>query len=158
MQKKKSKSENTDNDVKSDAVAAVAAQPPVSETPESEAEESRRGMIGSAFVVGLMTLISRLTGLWRFRVMGQFFGASGVADAFNFAFIFPNLTRRLFGEGLMTSAFVPVFSDRLAKDQKNEANRTASVLLIRLSYWLSFICLACIGLSFITRTFLAAAL
>src|SRR5947208_121877 len=66
-------------------------------------QDSGHALLGSAFVVGVMTLISRLTGLWRFRVMAEFFGASGVADAFNFAFIFPNLTRRLFGEGLLTS-------------------------------------------------------
>src|SRR5579862_4589758 len=110
-------------------------------------QDSHQAMLGSAAVVSVMTLISRLTGLWRFRVMGQFFGASGVADAFNFAFIFPNLTRRLFGEGLLTSVFVPVFSDRLAKGQKEAANRTASILLIRLSYWLSFGCIAIIGIS-----------
>jgi len=70
-----------------------------------------------------------------------------VADAFNMAFIFPNLTRRLFGEGLLTSVFVPVFSDRLAKGQREAANRTASVLLIRLSYWLSIGCVVCIAAS-----------
>jgi len=115
-------------------------------------------MIGSAFVVGLMTLISRLTGLWRFRVMGQFFGASQVADAFNFAFIFPNLTRRLFGEGLLTSVFVPVFSDRLAKGQKDAANRTASILLIRLFYWLSIACVACVAVSMGIRIALGSTL
>jgi putative peptidoglycan lipid II flippase len=105
-------------------------------------EDSQRGLIRNAGTVGIWTIASRILGLYRFRLMASLFGATGVADAFNFAFIFPNLTRRLFGEGLLTSAFVPVFSDRLAKGQKDEANRTASVLLCRLFYWLS---LGCVG-------------
>jgi len=53
---------------------------------------------------------------------GRIFGASGVADAFNFAFVFPNLTRKLFGEGLLTSAFVPV-SPAAGQEEKDAANR-----------------------------------
>lgn len=110
-------------------------------------DHAQRQMIRSAGVVGIMTILSRVLGLVRFRLMAHFFGATGVADAFNFAFIFPNLTRRLFGEGLLTSAFVPVFSDRLAKDQKHAANKTASVLLLRLAYWLSLGCVVFILLA-----------
>ena len=154
MQKKKVRPEALEET----AAGEVEAQPPISETPESNLEETHQTMMGSALVVGAMTLLSRLTGLWRFRVMGHFFGASGVADAFNFAFIFPNLTRRLFGEGLLTSVFVPVFSERLAKGDKEAACRSASVLLIRLFYWLSLACVALVGASFVTRTFLAGPL
>ncbi len=144
--------ENTKN------VSDASKNPSAGGAGEHDPQDSGRSMIGSAFVVGLMTIISRLSGLWRFRVMGQFFGASRVADAFNFAFIFPNLTRRLFGEGLLTSVFVPVFSDRLAKGEKDAANRTASVLLIRLFYWLSLGCIACVGVSMGIRFGLASAL
>ena len=143
------------NDPEDIAASSPPAHPPVVATGTDEPEDSGHAMLGSAFVVGLMTIVSRLTGLWRFRVMGSFFGASGVADAFNFAFIFPNLTRRLFGEGLLTSVFVPVFSDRLAKGEKDAANRTASVLLIRLTYFLSFICVAIVAVSMLVRLTLA---
>ena len=90
--------------------------------------------------------------------MAEVFGASGVADAFNFAFIFPNLTRRLFGEGLLTSVFVPVFSGKLAKGEKEAANRTASVLLVRLSYWLSLGCVTMVAVSMCLRSFFAGPL
>ena len=120
--------------------------PPASPAPPS-GEDHQRGLIRNAGTVGIWTIASRVLGLYRFRLMAQIFGATGVADAFNFAFVFPNLTRRLFGEGLLTSAFVPVFSDRLAKGQKDEANRTASVLLCRLFYWLSLGCIAVIALA-----------
>ena len=113
--------------------------------------QQHRGVIRAAGIIGLMTILSRVLGLWRFRLMAGIFGASAVADAFNFAFVFPNLTRRLFGEGAMTSAFVPVFSDRLAKDQHEAASRTGSVLLCKLSYWLSLACIAAMALSAVLR-------
>ena len=118
------------------------------ETPEEGSHAAgHRKLLGAAALVGFMTVLSRILGLWRFRLLGGIFGASEVADAFNFAFIFPNLTRRLFGEGAMTSAFVPVFSDRLAKNQHDAANKTGSVLICQLSWWLTAGCVAMILLA-----------
>ena len=119
-----------------------------------EAEEHSHHLISAACVVSFMTILSRVLGLWRFRLMAGIFGATGVADAFNFAFIFPNLTRRLFGEGALTSAFVPVFSDRLARGDKESASRTGSVLLCRLGTWLTLGCLALMAAAHIARIIL----
>jgi putative peptidoglycan lipid II flippase len=119
--------------------------------PDDGAAGHSRKLLGAAALVGFMTVLSRILGLWRFRLLGGIFGASDVADAFNFAFIFPNLTRRLFGEGAMTSAFVPVFSDRLAKNQHEAANKTGSVLICRLTWWLTLGCVAIIALAGVVR-------
>ncbi len=122
--------------------AAPTPPPPAAAGEASETAGENHGMLRAAGIVGCMTIFSRVLGLWRFRIMAAIFGATGVADAFNFAFVFPNLTRRLFGEGAMTSAFVPVFSDRIAKKDLDGASATASVLLCRLTYWLSLGCIA----------------
>jgi len=108
-------------------------------------------MVRNAGAVGFWTLLSRVLGLVRFRLLAHYFGASFVADAFNFAFVFPNLTRRLFGEGFASNIFVPIFSSQLAKDQADAANRTASLVLVRLFYWLSFGCIALIGIAAVIR-------
>ncbi|HEY3325476.1 MAG TPA: murein biosynthesis integral membrane protein MurJ [Planctomycetota bacterium] len=113
----------------------------------SDQPQDQQSVIENAGTVGFWTIASRVLGLYRFRLMAQIFGATGVADAFNFAFVFPNLTRRLFGEGALSSAFVPVFSGQLAKGEKEAANRTASVLLCRLFYWLSLGCIVVIALA-----------
>ena len=42
-----------------------------------------------------------------------------IGEAFILAFTFPNLFRRMFGEGTMTSAFVPIFSEK-SKMNSNE--------------------------------------
>src|SRR5476651_1604590 len=117
------------------------------ENPPPDAHQERNdGLLRSASVVAVMTILSRVLGLWRFRILARMFGATYVADAFNFAFIAPNLTRRLFGEGALTSAFVPVFSEQVAKKQLDAASRTGSVLIIKVAQWLSLGCLVMIGI------------
>jgi len=140
---------------------AKPPQPPPTPPPSQPGQlaapapaEGEGSVVSNAWTVGAWTVASRLLGLYRFRLMAAIFGASGVADAFNFAFVFPNLTRRLFGEGLLTSAFVPVFSSRLAKNEKDAANRTASVLLCRLAFWLTAGCVLVMVLAGVARVVL----
>ena len=65
------------------------------------------------------TALSRILGFVRDILMGYFLGSSHAADAFFAAFKFPNIFRRIFGEGAFNSAFVPLFSKELtAKGQK----------------------------------------
>ncbi|MDD2237267.1 MAG: murein biosynthesis integral membrane protein MurJ [Kiritimatiellae bacterium] len=66
-------------------------------------------VIRSAGVVGSFTTLSRALGLVRDVVMAGFFGTSLSMSAFVVAFTIPNLFRRLFGEGALSAAFVPVF-------------------------------------------------
>jgi putative peptidoglycan lipid II flippase len=54
--------------------------------------------------VGGLTLLSRILGFVRDILFAELFGSGMVADAFNVAFRFPNLFRRLFGEGAFNSA------------------------------------------------------
>lgn len=48
-------------------------------------------------------------------VIGYFFGTSVLASAFVIAFTIPNLFRRLFGEGALSAAFIPVFIETRKK-------------------------------------------
>ena len=106
-------------------------------TTEADGKTDGRQMVRAAGVVSFMTIISRILGLWRDRLMAAAFGASWVNDAFQIAFLLPNITRRLFGEGALASAFVPVFSERIATNRKEAAFRTASVLISRLAVGLT---------------------
>ena len=63
--------------------------------------------------VGGLTLVSRIFGFVRDALMAAVLGISPVSDAFNAAFRFPNLFRRLFAEGAFNTAFVPMFSGAL---------------------------------------------
>src|SRR5246127_2543784 len=65
--------------------------------------------------------MSRVTGLLRESIMARLFGAGLIYDAFMLGFRIPNLTRDLFAEGALSSAFVPTFSRYLTTKGKKEA-------------------------------------
>ncbi|HVZ05954.1 murein biosynthesis integral membrane protein MurJ [Hyphomicrobium sp.] len=87
--------------------------------------------------VGGLTLLSRVFGFVRDILIAATLGSGWVADAFVVAFRFPNLFRRLFGEGAFNSAFVPIFAKKM-EGEGHEAARTfaeeamAGLLLILL--------------------------
>jgi len=93
-------------------------------------------VIRSTRVVGGFTLLSRALGMLRDIVIGYFFGTSLVASAFFVAFTIPNLFRRLFGEGALSAAFIPVFietrtrqGERAAWDMASKVVTMATALL-----------------------------
>lgn len=58
-----------------------------------------------------VTLVSRLAGMVRDVVIGRIFGNTAVGSAFLAAFQIPNLFRRLFGEGALSAAFIPMYTE-----------------------------------------------
>ena len=86
------------------------------------------GLIRSSMIYSGLTLISRFMGLARDLVITSRFGASAhiEADAYNTAFSFPNLFRRIFAEGAFASAFVPAYSKSLERDGEEIADILAA--------------------------------
>ena len=84
--------------------------------------------------VGGLTLISRLLGFVRDILIAAGLGTGGVADAFFVAFRFPNLFRRLFGEGAFNAAFVPLYAKKLEGDGEDAASRFAGDALSGLAF------------------------
>lgn len=75
--------------------------------------------------VGGLTLASRVLGFVRDIMIAAALGSGMIADAFFVAFRFPNLFRRLFGEGAFNSAFVPLFAKKLEGDGREAARAFA---------------------------------
>ncbi len=96
----------------------------------------------AAGVIGIATLVSRVMGFIRDMVIAWFFGAGFLSDAFFVAFRIPNLLRRLFAEGSLSIAFVPVFTDYLTRDSRAEAFKMARSTLRMLSILLVVLTLA----------------
>lgn len=82
-----------------------------------------------AFLVAAGILLSRIAGLIRTRVIAHYFGNSDAADAFNAAFRIPNFLQNLFGEGVLSASFIPVYSALLARDDDKEARMTAGAVV-----------------------------
>jgi hypothetical protein len=81
-----------------------------------------------AFLVASGILLSRIAGLIRVSVFAYFFGNSDAADAFNAAFRIPNILQNLFGEGVLSASFIPVYANLLARNDKKEAQRVAGAV------------------------------
>jgi len=83
----------------------------------------------SAFLVAAGIFFSRISGLIRDRVFSHFFGLSFAADAFRVALRIPNFLQNLFGEGVLSASFIPVYAKLLAEQKKEEAGQVAGVVL-----------------------------
>ena len=95
------------------------------ETPRPPEPPKTSGLRRNAGTVGLFTMASRVLGLVREWLMAHFVGAGLESSAFYVAFAIPNFARRLFGEGALTSAFVPVFKGLAENDRMDAARRLA---------------------------------
>ncbi|MDC3090874.1 murein biosynthesis integral membrane protein MurJ [Rickettsiales bacterium] len=91
-------------------------------------------------IIGSLTFLSRVLGYIRDFLMALVLGASYISDAFFVAFKLPNLFRRLFAEGAMNSAFIPVISGVKEKNGKEGAGEFLSEMLsIIFSFLLFFV-------------------
>ncbi|MFZ5564829.1 MAG: lipid II flippase MurJ, partial [Thermodesulfobacteriota bacterium] len=95
--------------------------------------DEKRRVTRATGVIGSATLLSRIFGYARDMVLAAFLGAGMASDAFFVAFRIPNLLRRLFAEGSLTIAFVPVFLDQLQNRGREEAFAMARSALRLLS-------------------------
>ncbi|MDO8525345.1 MAG: murein biosynthesis integral membrane protein MurJ [Candidatus Omnitrophota bacterium] len=96
---------------------------------------SKKKLIRSTGVIGFATATSRILGFVRDIIIARFFGTGIFAQAFVIAFRIPNLLRDLVGEGATNSAFVPVFTDELAKNGRKDFFRLAQVIL-NIMFWI----------------------
>jgi putative peptidoglycan lipid II flippase len=81
-----------------------------------------------AALVATGILLSRIAGLVRDRVFAHYFGNSEAADAFRAAFRIPNFLQNLFGEGVLSASFIPVYANLLAQESREEADRVAAAV------------------------------
>ena len=94
----------------------------LSTSPEAAADgpEPPRGpgLLRSGAVFSAMTLLSRIAGFLRDMLQARLFGVSAAMDAFVVAYRIPNYLRRIFAEGSMQMAFVPVFNEMRQRGDK----------------------------------------
>src|SRR5258706_12056057 len=106
--------------------------------PEDEAEQTgtvapdavtvegdQKSFVSHAKLIGALTLVSRILGMARESVASYFFGAGAIWSAFSTAFIIPNLFRKLFGEGALSAAFIPLYAQQVKHNHPKEAAQFA---------------------------------
>lgn len=70
-------------------------------------------------------LLSRLAGLVRESVSAHYLGNSVASGAFKAAIKIPNFLQNLFGEGVLSASFIPVYSRLLVGEDRKLAGRVA---------------------------------
>jgi putative peptidoglycan lipid II flippase len=80
----------------------------------------KRQILKSASIISIITVVSRILGYARDQRLTLLLGTTGIADSFVLAYRIPNLLRRLVGEGSMTAAFIPVFTDYMRNRTREE--------------------------------------
>jgi len=117
--------------------------------PRAEILARHTGLVGRTALVSVLTLVSRLLGFLREILMASVFGdGSAVSDAFFTAWRVPNLFRRLFGEGALSTSLQAAITE-VDAEEGNDAGRrlflstlrTATVLLLVVSL-VSMLCIA----------------
>jgi putative peptidoglycan lipid II flippase len=111
---------------------------PASGTAPAARERSGR----AATLVATGILLSRIAGLVRQHFLARYLGLSDAADAFNAAFRIPNFLQNLFGEGVLSASFIPVYARLRASGDEEEATRVASAVLSLLAIATSVLVLA----------------
>jgi putative peptidoglycan lipid II flippase len=99
----------------------------------------KRAFGGYAALVAAGILLSRITGLVREAVFARYLGNSSAADAMKFAMKMPNVLQNLFGEGVLSASFIPVYARLIAKGDEDLAGRVAGVFVSLLAVVVSVI-------------------
>jgi putative peptidoglycan lipid II flippase len=94
----------------------------------------RSGGGRSAALVASGIFLSRIAGFIRQRVINHYLGLGLVADALGVSFRIPNLLQNLFGEGVLSASFIPVYARLLGEGREREAGRVAGAVAALLGF------------------------
>ena len=97
-------------------------------------EQQNQNVTRAAGIVSLAVMVSRILGLARETAISYYFPSKVSADAFYLAFRIPNFLRDMFGEGILSKAFITTFLATEAEDGEtaawNLANRIFNLTLL----------------------------
>ena len=94
-----------------------------------DAPSVERQVVGALGSIGSATLASRVLGFLRDMIVALAFGAGPITDAFFVAYRIPNILRRLLGEGALSTAVVPIFTEYAALRSGDELRRLVRATL-----------------------------
>ena len=101
-------------------------------------------VLKSTSTISALTVLSRIFGYIRDRRITFLLGTSDLADAYSIAFRIPNILRRLVGEGAVSAAFIPVFSQFLSEDKREEGWQFVNAVLSAAIVFMSIVVIVCV--------------
>jgi putative peptidoglycan lipid II flippase len=119
----------------------------INATPPDVPAKPKPRAAGFAVLVAAGILLSRIAGLVRERVFAHYLGNSAAAGAYKAGLKIPNFLQNLFGEGVLSASFIPVYAKLIAKDDEEMAGRLAGVILSLLGVIVGVIVVVCVVLT-----------
>jgi putative peptidoglycan lipid II flippase len=107
--------------------------------------KKENSILKNTAIVGMFTTLSRVLGLVREMLQSRLIGAGWEQSAFALAFAIPNMARKLFGEGALTAAFIPIFKKELENEGIDEARRLSRAVMSMALLMLASIIFIAIG-------------
>jgi len=83
---------------------------------------------GYAVFIAAGIFLTRISGFVREKVFAHFLGNSDAAGIYRAAIRIPNVLQNLFGEGVLSASFIPVYARLLAENDEKVAGRVAGVV------------------------------
>ena len=99
----------------------------------SQITENKRSILRGSFGSAIATLLARLLGLFRVILEARVLGGGALATSWQLAFLIPNLFRRLFGEGALAQALIPMLSHTEAEHGLQEVRKQLALVLSALT-------------------------
>ncbi|ADE30126.1 murein biosynthesis integral membrane protein MurJ [Rickettsia prowazekii] len=84
----------------------------------------------SGIILAFLTFIARIFGLVREQFIASLFGSTPMGDSMNIAFKLPNLFRRIFAEGALSSVFIPIYNEKMLISKKAANNFSGKVFTL----------------------------
>ncbi len=106
----------------------------------------------NAMIIAGASLVSRLLGLFRDRVLASEFGAGQLLDSYYAAFRIPDFVFNLIILGALSAAFIPVFTDLIFKDKKRAWEVVNNFTNIALSFLVIILAILSFGAPWFVRT------
>ncbi len=121
-------------------------QKPIAPAPDktkiAPAQTASVGVGRHAFLVASGIFLSKIAGLVRERAIAYFLGNQTIAaDALRGSLRLPNILQNLFGEGVLSASFIPVYARLLAEGEEEESGRVAGAILSLLALMIAVLVL-----------------
>lgn len=96
---------------------------------------------GFAVLVAAGIFLTRISGFVREKVFAHFLGNSDAAGIYRAAYRIPNILQNLFGEGVLSASFIPVYARLLAENDEETAGRVAGIVATLLTLTIAILVL-----------------
>jgi putative peptidoglycan lipid II flippase len=113
----------------------------------TEPAKPARPRAGFAVLVAAGILLTRLTGLVRQKFLAHYLGTGDAAGVFAAAYRIPNFLQNLFGEGVLSASFIPVYARLLAEGDEETAGRVAGIIFSLLLLLVTLVVIVCVILT-----------